>query len=297
MAVINNPDLREIAYRIMSEPGFSTDGEGLLRAHKRWTELTRPEQRLAAERALFARWLQDLRADRDRPPERFSIPDARDPRPRIVPATVEDDDPQPVPEQARPGSELKFRSESPDWRDADAAADDFPGGQPESDTHASVAAGDQAPVLSVARRRQDPPRRPEPVTVTNIAVQQPSRKIAAYQQMFPELTFPVQTASGAKPGTEFDRLDIAYRRSVLAELRQEWRTANAGDEARIEDWEHRIAEKRVRVAERGQHIRDNQAEDERWAKADRELAESGVALVGELPPEVLAACGFKRRVA
>ena len=128
-------------------------------------------------------------------------------------------------------------------------------------------------------------------------MQQPSRKVASYRNMFPELAFPVQTASGAKPLAEFGQQDIDYRIGQIRELRQGWRTANAGDETRIEERERLNAKDRVRVAERDQNIRDAQAEEERLATAKRELTESGCAVIGDLPLEVLAACGFKRRVA
>lgn len=298
MAVISNEELRRIAFRIMDEPGFSTDGQGLLRAHQRWTELTTPAERLAAERALFARWLEDLRAERSRPP----VPAPRDRRPKVVAVTPERTEAKTAWPLAVPGAEVKFRSESPDWRDHD----DSPATKLRTAPIVAPSPGEQdsAPAIGAAipnerspARKQDSPRS-GPVAVTSATpVQQPSRKVAAYRQMFPELAFHVQAESGAKPLAEFSGQDIDYRIAQLREQRQDWRTANAGDESRIGERERLNARDRVRVAERAQHIRDAQAEEERLEAAKFEMAGTGVAVIGDLPADALAACGFKRRVA
>jgi hypothetical protein len=136
------------------------------------------------------------------------------------------------------------------------------------------------------------------VKVTRTApVQQPSRKVASYRQMFPELAFPVQTADGPKPLAEFTASDIEFRAGEIGRQRQAWRTANAGDESRNDELSRRLAQGQARVAERAQNIRDAEAEAKRLEAARREMADRKVATLGELPADVLAECGFRRRVA
>jgi len=296
MAVINNEDLHQIAVKVVSAPGFSVNGAGAARqALHRIEEFLPPGPlRKQAWDALVIRWLQDEHAAYLRDQRNYAeLPSAQ---PKVVAGDV-------VPETGGAGerqttaaeSLLKFRSESADWE------------RPE--TRREVSGGEMPTAIAEhGRGRPAPPRAPGqavPEVISGVgaspsatvAVQQPSRKVASYQQMFPELSFRVQTASGAKPLAEFTGADIAFRRGELVRQRQEWRTANAGDESRIEDRNRLNARDRVRVAERAQHIRDAEAEEERLKLAEHEIEQYEVASVGDLPPEALEACGFRRRVA
>lgn len=292
MPVINNPDLRAIAMRIVSAPGFGSGQQAMRRALGQWFESVSPRQREAAEQALIIRWLEDVHAEflREQRQERMAIAAPAGSVPGTVIAGHLEDEPAPR-ETPLPVSDLKFRSESPEWQEP---------------------AVPLAPVAPVASERPPPPWNPPippkreaprngPVKITRAEdrapVPQPSRKVEGYRQMFPELAFPVQTESGAKPLAEFTVEDIEYRRKVLAELRQGWRMANSGDESRIRERERLNAKDRVQVARRAKNIRDAAAEDERLSNAEREIAAWDCALVGELPEDVLAACGFKRRSA
>lgn len=282
MAAINNPEIIAMLRGIMREPGFSFAGQGLEFAFWRWVRDATHEQRLVLEKANFIRLLEDLRAEDRldaRPPLLPVINRAS--TPRVVQGTVAEDAPA-IPERV---AALKFRSVSPGWQEP----------EPEVPPERIWPAGSPRPLAPVTITSLV--RHPEPVAQDNAPVQQSSRKIASYQHMFPELAFPVQTASGAKPLAQFGEQDIDYRLAAIREQRQAWRTANAGDEARVEERERLNARDRVRVAERSRNIRDSQAEEERLATARRELAGTGCAVIGELPPEILAACGFKRRVA
>lgn len=343
MAMINDPGLNEIARSIFSEPGFSvSDPVRARRAWQLWTERTTPVQRLAAEQVFFLRWIQDQHAAwvhegrpggdvpageagaRPAAELRFTsesrdyrpavIQGSTDSRPAIVPAVPEDEPPAgpnslgghtslgtqvqhavegTISPQATVGAAAKAappagsntgRSQpSRDVQSHPAAADNLPGGHRRADAQTMAAAGEQT--------------LPEVLRVTPSPVQQPSRKIAAYQQMFPELYYPVQTPGGPKPLAEFTVHDIGYRIGELRRERREWGSANLGDKARIEDRDRLNARDRVRIAQRLQNIRDAEAEEKRLALAERELDGYDVAVIGELPVEALDACGFRRRVA
>jgi len=294
---ISNPGLLEIARRIMSEPGFSFDPRGMERAFRRWTEVTTPEQREVAEKVFFYRWMEDLRAEKWRPA--IAAPTASPGRPRVVPGRVAEDSTPPERDTmtAPPVSSLKFRSESPGWPRVEpsppAAAPSAPvplRQAPPAPPAPAPVAGTGSAVQSAAEHVVPPPS-PAPMT-------QPSRKVAGYQQMYPELTRSWEAASGArKTLADFDERDIQHRDRHLSRQQQMWRTENAGDEQRVEDRERRNAQDRVRIAQRAQGIRDLEAERERLALAGHEMAEHGCATIGELPPEALTACGFRRQVA
>lgn len=296
MAVINNVDLHQIAVKVVSAPGFSVNGASAARQalHRIEDYLPPGPMRKQAWDALVIRWLQDEHAAYLRDQRNYAeLPSAQ---PRVVAGDV-------VPETGEPGgreaeaaeSVLKFRSESPDWERPESERD-APGGEmPERAARPLLNRATPVPA----------PVPPPPAIISGVggatrvpaAEQQPSRKVASYQQMFPELSFRVQTVSGAKPLAEFTGADIEFRRGELVRQRQEWRTANAGDETRIGERERLNAKDRVRIAERAQNIRDAEAEDERLKLAEHEIQQYEVALVGDLPPEALEACGFRRRVA
>lgn len=276
MAVINNPGLNEIALKIVGDPYFSFDEQQLRRAYRRWEELTTPEQRRAAEQALLIRWWQDILADhRNQRPPAVAPPasDRGEASPKVVAGTVDED------EAPAPYSTLKFTSESPEPA-------------PLSPPRPASAAPPR-PAVPV------PPRTPPPGPVV---VQQPSRKVAAYQQMpggrlFPELSRPVATASGPKALGEFTGADLERLRAQLGRQKQDLQTRNAGDEARIENRETANARDRVKIAQRAEAVAEMDALAERAERAERELAAHGLGTVAELPAEALAACGFRRQVA
>lgn len=279
MAVINNPGLREIAFKIVSDPDFRTDQPGLRRALRQWFETVTPQQREAAEQAFIIRWLEDVHAEHRREQAaRRTAPAVESAQPlnvvagQVEAAAAPHETPPPV-------SDLKFQSQSPEWR------------EPERERPLSVH------TVRVPPKRPFTSRPASPVKVTRKApVQQPSRKVASYRQMFPELAFPVQTASGPKPLAEFAAGDIEFRVGELGKQRSAWRTANAGDESRNEELARRLSQGHARVAERSQNIRDTEAEAKRLEAGAKRMAEHGVATLGELPVDVLAECGFRRRV-
>lgn len=298
MAILNNPGLNEIGRRIISERGFSpSDDRSLRRAWQLWTEQATRDQRLAAEQAHFFDWLRGLHREyqqerRSGGPEAPSLLAAAL-RSQIVAGRVVEDEPSG--EAVVPVSDLKFRSESPEWE------------HPEPERPRPEVTGHPAP----ANPRRDPPRPPAPVRVSSLPdpegapfekraawpVPQPSRKVAAYRQMFPELARPVATASGPKAGADLSVEDMAFRKGELSSQILAWEAAKSGTEARIEERDRLNAKERVRKAEYDQNIRDARAERERWTLAQRAVAEHGVAVPGELPEEALAACGFAKRVA
>jgi len=292
MAVINNPGLREIAFKIVSDPDFRTDQQGMRRALRQWFETVTPQQREAAEQAFIIRWLEDIHAEhrREQAARRQALPASADRElAGVVAGHLEAGGGR---ETVAPVAELMFQSESPDWRKAEEAREPEPEPEP-----APFPAARAAPVT---------PRRPSatpaagPVTVSRLAdrpVQQPSRKVAGYRQMFPELAFPVPTPSGPKPLAEFAAGDIDFRIAELGDRRQALRTANAGDESRNDELARRIMKAQTRISERSQGIRDANAEAKRLEAAQREMAERGIATLGELPADVLAECGFRRRTA
>lgn len=282
MGVINNPGLREIAFKIVSDPGFTTDQQGMRRALRQWFEAVTPQQREAAEQAFIIRWLEDVHAEYRR--EQASAPAVAGGQPSNIVAGHLDEDAPPR-EMPPPASALKFQSESPQWRRPE------PVSEPERERPAVTHAAPVPPKRPVVSRP------PAPVTVTRKPVQQPSRKVASYRQMFPELAFPVQTATGPKPLAEFGAGDIEFRVGELSRQRQAWRTANAGDESRNDELARRLDQGRQRVAGRAQNIRDTEGEARRLEAAAREMAERNVATLGELPADVIAECGFRRRVA
>jgi len=291
---ISNPGLLKIARRIMSEPWFSYDPRDMERAFRQWTEVTTPEQREIAQRVFFYRLLEDLRAEKWRPAE-VAAPG----RPRIVPGRVTEDSTPPGRDTATPPpvAALKFRSQSSDWPKEEEPPPLAAPAAPQQAPAASLAPAAAASTGSTgstewpAVKRTIPPSPPAPVA-------QPSRKIAGYQQMYPELSRSWEAASGErKTLADFDERDIRYRDRQLSGQQQLWRTENAGDEERIEGRERRNAQDRVRIAQRAQGIRDLEAERERLAAAGQEMAEHGCATIGELPPEALTACGFRRHVA
>jgi hypothetical protein len=292
VAVINDPGLNEIGRQIISEPGFRPgDDRSLRRAWEQWTQRATPVQRLAAEQVHFFEWLRGLHREHLREQDRGAgggaLLAAVAERPATVTGRVVEEAPGQGEEAVTPVSELKFRSESPEWQ---PPAPGRPAPEPAREP------GPPRPAPPAPRR--EPPRRPEPVKVTRAApVPQPSRKITWYQQMFPELAHPVATASGPKALAECDGSDLAYQRAEITRHEQALRSANATDEARIEDRERNNARDRVRVAEREQNLRDAQARKERLALAEKALQEHGATVIGELPAEALAACGFRRNVA
>lgn len=298
--MINNPSLREIALRIVSEPGFSTSQQGLHRAVQRWFASVTPQQRLAAEQAFIVRWLEDVHAEFLRESERRP----RDSRP-ATPAAAEvvdrrdtetDGDPE-------PGSVLRFTSASPDW--SRKAADCVPAESPTAEPHMP----DTRPLDATEKAAEAEDRwltdAPSPRAASEKrvlsfpvkTVQQPSRKVAAFREMFPELAFPVQLPRGAKPGWEFTAQDIDDRVAQIGKQIRAWQTANVGDESRIEGRERRNAADRVRIAERKQQIRDAEEQGHRLVAAKAAMAEHGSAAIGELPVEALSACGFRRQAA
>lgn len=368
MNVINDPSFREIARKIVMEPGFSTTGDGARRALGRLAELTSPVQRQGLADLLIIRWLFDEHAEW----RRSLVQRPELPAPNVVAGTVEGG--------RLPEPELRFRSESPQWSHPEtspqasddsapkvmppagiqnvpgghtsggallaaaaegmispqasrgpasilespagnqaalpatdtpvpvpgtpeghetsrsqrmpgtqsiaAAADSIPGGHAVIDTHMRSAAGEQSP-----------PPRPDVLPSGPVPIQQPSRKVAAYRQMFPELSYPHQAASGPKPLADFTGHDIGYLITQITAQRQAWRTRNAGDEERIGVRERLNARDRVRIAERRRNIADAVAQEERLRLAAHEIEQHDVATLGELPAEALDACGFKRRVA
>jgi hypothetical protein len=282
VGVINNPGLRDIAFKIVSDPDFRTDQQGMRRALRQWFEAVTSQQREAAEQAFVIRWLEDVRAEflREQGAARRTPAVAGAEMPKIVAGHLDEDDV--VRETPQPASELKFQSVSPEWQRPRELREPEPG-----------------PAAADPRKRADASRPPSPVTITRqpVPVQQPSRKVASYRQMFPELAFPVQTASGPKPLAEFGAGDIEFRVGELGRQRSAWRTANAGDESRNDDLARRLDQGRARVAERAQNIRDAEGEARRLEAGAREMAEHGVTALGELPADVLAKCGFRRRVA
>jgi hypothetical protein len=299
VAVINHPDLRQIALKIVSAPGFGTDQQAMRRALQQWFAAVKPEQRLAAEQAFVIRWLEDVHAEylRERDREMRMVPAIG--KPAVV--GKEDNAPsveEPEFEAPAPTSVLRFVSESPDWRKPAAE--------------------------QLAAAKRDAPRPFGPVTITNVpdratvptfiapepavkqghaippqpaVVQQPSQKIARFQRMFPELAHTVQVANGSKQRGEFDGDDIDYRVTQITKQGQSWQTANAGDEARIEGRERLNAKDRIQVAERKRQIRDIEAEKDRLTAAKAAMAEHGCTTIGELDADVLIACGFSRRAA
>lgn len=298
MSVINDPGLNEIGRGIISEPGFRPrDTQSLRRAWEQWTERATPRQRLAAEQVHFFEWLRGLhrewQREEDRRPGGAAVPLPAADAPGVVAGRLVEE--EPAGEHVPPVSELKFRSESPEWP------------EPERGRPPAPPAWPPAP----AGQRREPSRPVPPVRVNSLPdpgavpaetraawpVPQPSRKVASYRQMFPELARPVATASGPKVLADCDGRDLTFRIAEIASHRQSLATANAGDEARIEDREKLNARDRVRIAEREQNMRDAKAAEERLARAARALEEHGVALIGELPAEALDECGFTRRVA
>lgn len=287
MAVINNPGLREIAFKIVSDPDFRTDQQGMRRALRQWFETVTPQQREAAEQAFIIRWLEDVHAEhrREQSVRRTALPAAAGRE--LSSAIAGHLEAGGGRETVAPVAELMFQSESPDWRKAEQYREPEPQSEP-------------SPAAPVTPRR--PPATPAagPVTVSRLAdrpVQQPSRKVAGYRQMFPELAFPAPTLSGPKPLAEFAAGDIDYRIAQLGDRRQALRTANAGDESRNDDLARRIVKAQERISERSRGIRDAVAEAKRLEAAQREMAERGIATLGELPEGVLAECGFRRRTA
>lgn len=274
MGVINDPSLGEIGRGIIAamglRPGADLDPR---QAWRLWTERTTPMQRHAAEQVWFAEWLNGLRREqvRELVAAKGGIPVALEAaeRPGIIPGRVVDDEPRLPRGTGVPLTELAFQSESPGLR------------EPERPEPATPRFG--------------------PVVVSNVKdrapVQQPSRKVAAYQHMFPELGFPVVTASGPKSLAECDGADLEFRIAEVVQHRQNLRSANSADEARIEGREKLNARDRVRIAERQQNMREARQAEERLAKAAKALADHGVTVIGELPAEALAECGFTRRVA
>jgi hypothetical protein len=288
MAVINNPGLREIAFKIVSDPDFRTDQQGLRRALRRWFETVTPQQREAAEQAFVIRWLEDVHAEyrREQATRRQALPPAADRE--LSGAITGHLEAGGGRETVAPVAELMFQSESPDWR------------KEEQDRAPEPEPSPAGPAVAVTPRR--PPSTPAagPVIVSRLAdrpVQQPSRKVAGYRQMFPELAFPMPTPSGPKPLAEFAAGDIDYRIAELGDRRQSLRTANSGDESRNDELARRIVKAQTRISERSQGIRDASAEAKRLEAAQREMAERGIATLGELPEGVLAECGFRRRTA
>lgn len=293
MGVINDPDLSEIGRGIIGEDGFRLgDDRSLRRAWRLWTERTTPMQRHAAEQVWFMEWLRGLHREQVRQlvEARGGMPvalPAAD-RPGIIPGRVVDDERSArVPrEHGTPVTELAFQSESPGLREPEPSR----------------------PALPVFTEPAREPRRPEPATprfgpvvIGNVRdrapVQQPSRKVAQYQHMFPELGRPVATATGPKALAECDAGDLEFRIAEVAGFRQSLRTANSTDEARIDGRERLNARDRVRIAERQQNMREARVTEERLEKAARALEEHGVTLIGELPADALDEIGFKRRVA
>lgn len=304
--MINNPSLREIALRIVSEPGFSTSQQGLHRAVQRWFASVTPQQRLAAEQAFVVRWLEDVHAEFLRDSERRM----RGPRP-ATPARAEivggcdAGDESQAAEAPEPGSVLRFTSASPDW--PRQAADPDPTESPVAEPEKPDAHPPAAPVRAEASETTNswltdaPSPRPAPekrvLSFPVKTVQQPSRKVAAFREMFPELAFPVQLPRGVKPGWEFTAQDIDDRVAQIGKQIRAWQTANVGDESRIEGRERRNAADRVRIAERKQQIRDAEEQGHRLVAAKAAMAEHGSAAIGELPVEALSACGFRRQAA
>jgi hypothetical protein len=286
--VINNPGLREIAFKIVSDPDFRTDQQGMRRALRQWFETVTPQQREAAEQAFIIRWLEDVHAEhrREQSVRRTALPAAAGRElAGVIAGHLEAGGGQAA---VAPVSELMFQSESPDWRKAGEDRDPEPAPFP------------SAPAASVPPARRPPTPAAGPVTVSRLSdrpVQQPSRKVAGYRQMFPELAFPVPTPSGPKPLAEFAAADIDYRIAELGDRRQTLRTANSGDESRNDELARRIVKAQARINERSQGIRDANAEAKRLEAAQREMSDRGIATLGELPEGVLAECGFRRRIA
>jgi hypothetical protein len=288
--VINNPGLREIALKIVSDPDFRTDQQGMRRALRRWFDTVTPQQREAAEQAFIIRWLEDVHAEhvRGQAVRRTALPAAAGRElAGVIAGHLEAGGGQGT---VAPVAELMFQSESPDWRKAEEERDPEP----------EPAPFPPAPGPSVPPARRPPTPAAGPVTISRLSdrpVQQPSRKVAGYRQMFPELAFPVPTPSGPKPLAEFAAGDIDYRIAALGDRRQTLRTANAGDESRNDELARRIMKAQTRINERSQGIRDANAEAKRLEAAQREMSERGIATLGELPEGVLAECGFRRRIA
>lgn len=314
--VINDPAFSEIARKIVTEPGFSLSGpDGARRALHRLAELTSPLQRQGLADLLIIRWLFDEYAEYKQSLV-HELPAAPS---NVVAGEVEKAGGEP----GTPVTELRFTSESPQWQQPAAsetspqamysaapiqqppAGNETSRSQSTSSAHAGSAAADSLPgghvpvgpqVGSAAGERAAPPR-PDVLPSAPVQIQQPSRKIAAYQRMFPELAWPHEAPDGPKALADFTRGDIAHLIGQIAAQRQAWRTRNSGDEQRIEDRERLNARDRVRIAERQRNIRDAVAQEERLRAADRELEGYDLATIGELPVEALTACGFKKKVA
>jgi hypothetical protein len=296
---INDPGLNEIARKIVSEPGFSFDRPQLVRAMRQWAERTTREQRLAAEQALLIQWWQGLYAEhwqQQRNSSSIAAPGAGISS-KVVAGEVVRDAPSPA-GTAEPVSELKFRSESPAWQQPApslAAVADIP------DVLEPVGVPVPSPTRTITDRASQPvtparatsglaATRPAP------AIQQPSRKVEGYRNMFPELALSMQTASGPKPLWQCDEQDARGVADHLDRQRQMRRTEIAGKEASAEDLERRGAKLRAAAAELSHLNREDAALEEHLMRVIPELADRG-GVIGDLPDDVLRACGFRRRVA
>lgn len=290
MTIITDPGYLAIIRKIMREPGFSFDNRGLEFAFRRWTEVTSQEERLAVERANFIHWVENLRAQdllSGRPP--VTAPPLA-PRPRIVQGRVEPErEPEPVRSRS-PESvpQLRFTSESQDWQAEEARPEITPPPRP-------------APVPAARDVARIPPRPPASRS-SAVHVQQPSRKVAAFQQMpggrlFPELAHVRPAAGGPKPLLEFTAQDVEFLLDYNQRQKRLRGTEQAGDEARAEGLERRLGAIRERMAVRAQLDRDVDAENERLARLGAAITEHGCEKANDLPADVLSACGFRKRVA
>lgn len=310
VAVINNPGLREIALKIVSAPGFRTDPQGMRRALRQWFESVTPQQRHAAEQLFVIRWLEDVHAeflkDQGHGQRAAALTASRTVAGQVVASEPPSTEEGAAGPDLAPGSVLRFSSESPDWSRENTDAPP-PVERPASPVvrreprrvagpvtvtrvpeRSVPAAAPVAAVESAGKREHAVPTRPA-------SVQQPTRKSVGWQRRFPELTFAVQVPGGVKPRGEFGVPEIDFRLARIGEQCATARTAKVGEEARNEDLERRLARGRSRVAEISRNMRDLAGEEGKLTAARREMVERGCARIWDLPPEVLAACGFNQR--
>jgi hypothetical protein len=310
---IKSPQLRKVALKIVSAPGFSTDQQGLRRALQQWfTAITGPE-RIAAEQAFVIRWLEDVHAEYLRDLERemratrtIATPHkpAVDDRAEAEAGASSGAEASDGAEPLAPVSVLKFRSESADYSPAA-----LPAQQTVTPSSALTREAPRMPAVATVTTLPNRPaprvplavdpvwQQPDPVPGRAAPVQQRSRKVEGYRRMFPELSSTVALSGGVKPRGKFTPEDIDERVDQIRKQVQLWRTANAGDRARIEGRLKLNAREQLSITEREQNIRLLTAEEDQLAAAKPAIMEAGCGTLDGLPDDVLVECGFQRYAA
>jgi hypothetical protein len=312
VAVINNPGLRDVALKIVGTPGFTNDQQGLRRALGRYSALVTPQQRIAFEQALLVRFFADVHAEYLRDLDR----EMRGANHRDTPQAAADDhaegeDDAPSGDEAPDGagalapvSVLKFRSESVDYppaalpeRQAVTSSSALTREAPRTSGAVTVTTlpNRSAPRVPLA---VDPVwQQPDPAPKQSVPVQQRSPKVDSFRRMWPELSSTVALTGGMKPRGKFTPEDIDERVDQIRKQVQMWRTANAGDKARIEGRHKLNARDQLAIAEREQNMRLLAAEEDQLMTAKPAIVEAGCTTIEELPDDVKVECGFQRYAA